>query len=112
MSIFDIVQSLLPLVVIIVLLGGVLYLVKKYSYKLNSKKSKALDVDVIYNHLIMPKKYISFVKLQDKVLVLGISESNITLLKEIDYESLDDDFIVEEAKGGFIDILKQNMGMR
>jgi flagellar biogenesis protein FliO len=60
----------------------------------------------------MPKKYISFVKLQDKVLVLGISESNITLLKEIDYDSLDDDFIVEEAKGGFIDILKQNMGMR
>jgi flagellar protein FliO/FliZ len=105
-------QSLLPLVVIIVLLGGVLYFVKKYSYKLNSKKSKALNVDVIYNHLLMPKKYISFVKLQDKVLVLGISESNITLLKEIDYDSLDDDFIVEDAKSGFIDILKQNMGMR
>ncbi len=112
MSIFDIMQSLLPLVVIIVLLGGVLYFVKKYSYKLNSKKSKALNVDVIYNHLLMPKKYISFVKLQDKVLVLGISESNITLLKEIDYDSLDDDFIVEDAKSGFIDILKQNMGMR
>ncbi|MBX3006699.1 MAG: flagellar biosynthetic protein FliO [Melioribacteraceae bacterium] len=112
MSIFDIIQSLLPLVVIIVLLGGVLYFVKKYSYKLNSKKSKALNVDVIYNHLLMPKKYISFVKLQDKVLVLGISESNITLLKEIDYDSLDDDFIVEDAKSGFIDILKQNMGMR
>ncbi|MDH7605607.1 MAG: flagellar biosynthetic protein FliO, partial [Melioribacter sp.] len=67
----------------------------------------------INNHLIMPKKYLSVVKVQDKILLLGISENSITLLKEYDYSpSLDDDLIQGEVKKTFLDLLKQNLGIR
>lgn len=113
MSFFDIIKAILPLLIILGFLSGILYLVKKYSFSLGGKKSKAFDVDVIYNHLILPKKYLSFVRLQDKVLVLGISENSISLIKEIEYSEIEEAITPRtDVKGNFIDILKQNMGIK
>ena len=113
MTFFDIIKSFIPLILILGLLFGVLILVRKYSFSMNGKKSRSLNVDVITNQLILPKKYISFVRVQDKVLVLGVSENNITLLKEIDYSSVESDELIKtESKPNFLDILKQNLGIR
>lgn len=113
MSFFDIVKSFVPLLLILGLLFGVLILVKKYSFSLNGKKSRLLNIDVLTNQLILPKKYLSVVRVQDKVLVLGISENNITLLKELDANALDDEeFPAKDSKQNFIDIFKQNLGIR
>jgi len=113
MSFFEIIKSFVPLLLILGLLFGVLILVRKYSFSLNGKKSRLMNIDVLTNQLILPKKYLSVVRVQDKVLVLGISENNITLLKEMDYKAIEDDDVIKtETKPNFVEILKQNLGIR
>lgn len=113
MGFMDIVKSLIPLILIFGLLFGVLYLVRKYSFSLGGKKMRSVSVDVVYNQLILPKKYLSLIRVQDKLLVLGISENNITLLKELDYDSFQEsESIGKDAKPNFVDIFKQNLGIK
>lgn len=113
MSFFDIVKSIIPLLAVLGMLYGVLVLVRKYSFSMSGKKLKNLHIDVIHNQLILPKKYLSLVRIKDKILVLGISESNITVLKELDYSEFADSTEKDsESKGNFVEILKQNLGMK
>ncbi len=113
MSFLDIIKTLLPLVLILGLLLFALIMVRRYSFSINGKKSKLLKIEVLNNHLIMPKKYLSIVRVQDKILLLGISENSITLLKEYNYSpSLDEDLNQREIKKSFLDLLKQNLGIR
>lgn len=113
MTFIDIVKSLVPLVVVLGLLYGVLVLVRKYSFSFGGKKIKNLHVDVVHNQLILPKKYLSLVRIKDKLLVLGISENSVTLLKELNYnEFYEEDDIAKTEKPNFVDVLKQNLGMK
>lgn len=113
MSFFDIIKSLIPLVAIILLLFGVLVLVRKYSFSLSGKKLQSLHVDILHNQMIIPKKYLSLVRVKDKIFVLGLSENNITLIKEFDYdENFESEFDGKELKPNFVDVLKQNLGMK
>lgn len=113
MSFFDIIKTLVPLLLILGLLFFALIMVRRYSFSINGKKSRLLKIEVLNNHLILPKKYLSVVRVQDKILLLGISENNITLLKEYDYTQLPDEDISQgQFKKTFIDLLKQNLGMR
>ena len=113
MTFFDIVKSFIPLILIFGLLFGVLILVRKYSFSLGGKKQRSVNVDIVYNQLILPKKYLSLIRVQDKLLVLGISENNITLLKELDYNSFQEsETIAKETKPNFVDIFKQNLGIK
>lgn len=113
MSFFDIVKSIIPLLAVLGMLYGVLLLVRKYSFSMSGKKIKNLHIDVVHNQLILPKKYLSLVRIKDKLLVLGISENNITVLKEFDYAEFSDRADSDsESKGNFVEILKQNLGMK
>ena len=113
MNFIDIFKSFIPLVLILGLLFGVLILVRKYSFSLSGKKQRSANVDVVYNQLILPKKYLSLIRVQDKLLVLGISESSITLLKELDYNSFQDsEGAAKENKPNFVDIFKHNLGIK
>ncbi len=88
------------------MLYGLLVFVKKYSFKRSGKA--LLDIKVISNQMIMPKKFLSVVKVKDKLLILGISETGITLLKEIDADEND---LMNEAytnpNQGFAEIFKK-----
>ena len=112
MSFLDIIKTVLPLLLILGMLFGVLILVRKFSFSLTKKKLHSVNIDVLHNQLILPKKYLSLVRIQDKILVLGISENNITVLKELDYNILDDESSQKNSKINFIDIFKQNLGIR
>ena len=105
MSFFEIVKLIFPLLLICGMLYGLLILVKKYSFKRGG--TSLLDIKVINNQMIMPKKFLSVVKVKDKLLILGISENNISLLKEIDAD--ENDFINDTSKSpaqGFAEIFK------
>ncbi len=113
MSFFDIVKALLPLLVIVGLLYGVMVFVKRYGISVKGKKSNAVSIDLISTQMIMPKKFISVVRIDDRLLVLGVSDQSITLLKEMDKTvdvtpkpSFDTD------KNNFLDLLKKNIGMK
>ena len=105
MSFFEIVKLIFPLLLICGMLYGLLVLVKKYSFKRGG--TSFLDIKVINNQMIMPKKFLSVVKVKDKLLILGVSENNISLLKEIDAD--ENDFINDTTKNtsqGFAEIFK------
>lgn len=113
MSFLDIIKTLFPLVAIILLLFGVLLLVKKYTFSLTGKRIQNLHVDIIHNQMIAPKKYLSLVRIKDKIFVLGISDNNITLIKEFDYdESFENEIHGSGVKQNFVDVLKQNLGIK
>lgn len=108
MEVADFLNALLPLFIVFGVLWGILYYVKKYTNTSKSKVSKSVNVQVISNQMILPKKYISIVKVKDSLLVLGVSEGSINLLKELEYDSsLDDELRSEEVNSNFLDILKE-----
>jgi flagellar protein FliO/FliZ len=105
MSLIQIFSGFLPLFLIIIALGGILYLVKKFGYKFKLKNVSAFKIQIVATKMIMPKKYITVVNVQDNLLVLGISEHSITLLKEISEN-------IPTETDSFSEILKKNIGLK
>ncbi|AFN75372.1 flagellar biosynthetic protein FliO [Melioribacter roseus P3M-2] len=115
MSAFDITQALLPLILVIMILGITLYFVKRYTFTMKGGKRMPLKIEVLSNQLIMPKKYLSIVRVEDKIMLLGVSEAGITLIKEFDSIDLPDNNETQNGdnqKKSFYELLKQNLGMR
>ena len=112
----DVLKALVPLLFIVGLLYGVLWFVKKYGVSVRGKGKSKVPVTVLSSQMIMPKKFISIVEIQNKLLVLGVSENSITLLKELD-GTLGENSVVNakidgEDKNNFLDLLKKNLGIR
>ncbi|MGK9477062.1 flagellar biosynthetic protein FliO [Melioribacter sp. OK-6-Me] len=114
MSIFDITQAFLPLLLVIIILGITLYFVKRYTFTMKGGKRVPLKIEVLSNQLIMPKKYLSIVRVENKIILLGVSEAGITLIKEFDSIDLPENNEVQDnnQKKSFYELLKQNLGMR
>jgi flagellar protein FliO/FliZ len=87
MGLFDIIKLIFPLLLIIGLLFGLLLLVKKIQFK--GVRIIQSNIKVVHTLMLMPKKYMSFVKINDKIIVLGVSDHNITLLKELNADELE-----------------------
>ena len=113
MSFLDVIKAIIPLVVIIGLLYGVLLLIKKYGISFKSGKTGLIPISVLSSQMIMPKKFISIVKVDNKLLVLGVSDNSITLLKELEsLEKNDKVQVNDDNKTNFLEILKKNLGIR
>lgn len=113
MTFLEIAKALLPLLLLVGLLYGVLVFVKRYGISIKGKKSAAVSIDVISTQMIMPKKFISVVRIEDRMLVLGVSEQSITLLKEIDKQvDITPKASFNVDKNNFLDLLKKNLGMK
>lgn len=113
MSFMDIINTIVPLILILGLLFFALVMIRKYSFSINRKKTNLIKIEVMNNHLILPKKYLSVVRVQDKLFLLGVSEGNISLLKEFDYNPSEDQETQQgDFKQTFKDMLKQNLGLR
>ncbi len=112
MTLLTVVKAIVPLIFILGLLYAVLWAVKKYSFSFNGKKSG--NIKVLSTQMILPKKYISLVKIEDKVLVLGVSEHSVNLLKELDHvpEDIGRQINAEVDKDNFIGLLRKNLGMK
>jgi flagellar protein FliO/FliZ len=104
---------LIPLFFILLILGGTWYLVRKFSVQKGAVKNSLLNIEVISTKMVLPKKYISVIKIKDELFVIGMSDNSITLLKEM--ELADDDLRqINEISDqpGFAQILKKNLGMK
>jgi flagellar protein FliO/FliZ len=111
MSSIDLLQAFIPLVLILALLYGVLFFIKRKGFRLNPLQSKINGVEVLSTQTIMPKKFISLIKVQDKVLLVGMTDNNMTLLKEFDYEEDSNENEIA-GKDSFSDIFKKNLGIK
>lgn len=113
---WDLIQALFPLILIIVLLFLALRFVKKYGLKLSGVKTKNIQVKVLGTQMLMPKKYVSIIKFQDKIFLLGVGES-ISLIKEINASELGEEetkqiIDLSDNNDNFLDTIKKNLGLR
>lgn len=115
MDFFSVVKIFFILLLILGMVYGALYLLKKYVYVNDKAGSKLIRIRVLSTQMILPKKFIQVVQVHDKILVLGVSEHSINLLQEFEglSEILDNyDNRLPEFKDNFLDILKKNLGMK
>ncbi|MDR3627400.1 MAG: flagellar biosynthetic protein FliO [Ignavibacteriaceae bacterium] len=113
MSFLDIVKAFIPLIIIVGLLYGVLVFIKKYGASFKGNKAGLVPIKVLSTQMIMPKKFISIVKVDNKLLVLGVSENSITMLKELERTvEVEETAYVPKNENNLIDILKKNLGIK
>lgn len=114
MTFLGILKAIIPLLLIVGLLYGVLIFVKKYGLSFRGKINQGSPIiKVISTQMIMPKKFISVVRIEENLLVLGISEHSITVLKELESSSIPQNEIIEKFnKENFLSILKKNLGFK
>jgi flagellar protein FliO/FliZ len=112
-----ILKTLGSLALIIALIIGILYLFKKYIYKDYGSKGTPNNIKVLTHLILQPKKIIYFIKVFDKILVLGVSENNINILSEItdlaEIEKFQEGLRKPDTgKKDFLDYFKENMGIK
>lgn len=112
MSTVDILTTILPLFLIVGLLYAALIFVRRNGIKLGSGKGNISQIKVISTQAIMPKKFVSIVKVENSFLVLGVSENSITLLKELDEFDENKDVVESADKPKFSELFKQNLGLK
>lgn len=83
----EILQAFLTLSLIVLALGGVLLLVKKFVKKTKSVKG-SFGIQVVSKTALSPKNSLFVIKVEDKTLLIGATDHNITTLKDLSESSL------------------------
>jgi flagellar protein FliO/FliZ len=66
-----------------VLFFGAKYGIKKYARRSNSQKAQGTKIRVVTNHHLGPKKSLMIVNVAGESLLLGVTDHNITILKNL-----------------------------
>lgn len=109
MNAWDIIKIFLVLILLAGLLYSMLYLFKKYIYASEGKNPKLLNIKVLSTQLIMPKKFVSVVKVLDNVYVLGISDQSISLVDKLNKNEINLAEIEEASSANFLDYFKKGL---
>ena len=114
MNTWDIMQVFLILGVMAGIMYGLLYLVKKYFYSFEKKGGVDSRISILSTQAILPKKYVSVVKFNDTVYLLGVSDHSVNLIDKLDSGYLDENNETnnEIEKPNFLKLLKHNMGIK
>lgn len=114
MSAWDVIQIFLILGAMAGIMYGMLFLVKKYFYSFEKKGGADSRVQVLSTQAILPKKYISIIKFNDAVYMLGVADQSVSLIDKVDPSYLEKTEKAEtsEEKQNFLKLLKSNMGIK
>ncbi|MFH1194292.1 MAG: flagellar biosynthetic protein FliO [bacterium] len=114
MNFLDIFKIFFVLVLLLGVMYVLLYLVKKYFYSFDTKSSRNVKIEVVSTQAIMPKKYVSVIKVLDKIFILGVSDHSVSLIDKIDGIPPELIAAVKPAgkEGNFLELLKKNMGIK
>ncbi len=77
---WDVIRMVLYLGMLLGVMYGALYLMKRFIYRSQTPGTSPLDLKVISTQMIMPKKFISAVKIQGNIYILGITDFSFTVL--------------------------------
>jgi flagellar biogenesis protein FliO len=113
-STWDIIQIFLILGAMAGIMYGMLFLVKKYLYSFEKKGGADSRVQVLSTQAILPKKYISIIKFNDVVYMLGVADQSVSLIDKVDSSYLEKNEKTEtgKEKQNFLKLLKSNMGIK
>lgn len=114
MKTWDVIQIFLILGAMMGLLYALLYLVKKYFYSFEKKGGANSKVQILSTQAILPKKYVSVIKFNESVYLLGVSDQSVNLIDKVgsslDEESSDEN--KDSERPNFLKLLKNNMGIK
>jgi flagellar biogenesis protein FliO len=79
----NILQSFGILLAAVVVIGGIMMLIKRISQQRIQTKA-AVTLNVLSKITLQPKNHLFVVKVSDKVLVLGVTDSSINILTELE----------------------------
>lgn len=83
----NILNAFLTLMGSVALLGILLFVMKKFTVKFKNK-SQENNIEILSKLNLSPKNSLWTIKVQDKILLLGISEKNINLLTELNEKTV------------------------
>lgn len=84
-----VIKTFLSLAAVIALMIGVVFVMKKYMYGGKASSSALIDIQVLGTMMLQPKRSVTVLKVLNKVLILGVTESGMQTLGEIgDEQSL------------------------
>jgi len=112
MSFVDILKIISILLLLLGAMFAILWLMKRFIYKFDTKANNSLGIRVLTTQAILPKKYISLVKFKDKVFLLGISDNAINLIDKVDADELGLDETQTVGNSNFMEILKNSMNIK
>ena len=78
LSIAKIVWSIVSFVFVLLLLGGTLYLIKRYGSNLQNRAGKKVKIVETIN--LSPKQRLILLEVEEENLLIGVTQNNMTLL--------------------------------
>jgi flagellar biogenesis protein FliO len=111
---WDIVQIFLILGLMMGMMYGMLFFAKKYMYSHNSKNNTDSKIQVLSTQTILPKRFVSVIKYNNSVYLLGVSDQSVNLIDKLNSDELEADRTQEILldKPNFLQLLKNNMGIK
>jgi len=99
----------LSLLAIVAIIYATVFLMKKLS---GNKIGRGRTIQIIEQTYLAPKKSVCLLKLADRVVLVGITENNISLLTELDCESMPAEYLnkINERPAGFQGFLNDATG--
>jgi flagellar biogenesis protein FliO len=107
----DIIYIFVVLVLLLASVYVVVFFMRKMMFKFEGGKGNVVPISVVAVKGILPKRYISVVKVNNNYYVLGISDTNITLLDKPDSENFSEYDMMqnERINMNFADLLKKSL---
>lgn len=102
----------ITLVVVVAIIYLTVYLLRKLSGNRMGGVGRGKTVQVIEQTYLAPKKSVCLLKLADRAVLVGITDNNISLLSEFDWDSLPSDIMAKTNRmpGGFQNVLNEAAG--
>ncbi|MCP4568308.1 MAG: flagellar biosynthetic protein FliO [FCB group bacterium] len=102
----------LSLMVIIVVIYGVVYLLRKLSGNRLGGGRKNKTIQMVEQTYLAPKKSVCLIKMADRAVLVGVTDTHISMLTEMEWDTLPQDSqpCTEEKQTGFQGVLNDAVG--
>ncbi len=113
MNAWDIFKIFFILLIITLVMYGVLFWIKKYFYSYDKNGNSSSSVQVLSTQTILPKKFVSVIRFNNSIYLLGISEQSLNLIDKIEEYNFEKPVEKNlQNKPNFLSLLKKNMGFK
>lgn len=83
----NILQTFAMLILAVAVIAGIMIVIKKITIRKNENKA-VVDLNVISKITLQPKNHLFVVKAAGKLLLLGVTDSSVNILTELDADSV------------------------
>jgi flagellar biosynthetic protein FliO len=82
------VKTLFSLLLVLGLMVGVVWLIKKFLYGTKTYRQHGIAIDILGSRMIQPKHSVVVIRVEGRTLVIGVSDAGMTTLTELDANTL------------------------